>query len=120
MSPSMLRILDRITDTVTAGELAVMFKAVVSHRKRKADDCCKSEHNGLYKAFGLSPRTPDDDGKTYEELEKEIVTLTDHVENLQRINESHCARIHAQHEVIQKLNQELADERKKRQSTEVL
>lgn len=40
--------------------------------------------------------------------------LIDHVENLQRMNEGHCCRIHAQHEVIQKLTQELADERKKR------
>lgn len=52
------------------------------------------------------------------QTDEEIARLLFHVENLQRMNEGHCARIHAQHEVIQKLNQELADERKKRRDQE--
>jgi CRISPR/Cas system-associated protein Csm6 len=53
------------------------------------------------------------------QADEEQQRLRDHVDNLQRMNEGHCARINAQHEVIQKLNQELADERKKRRSQEV-
>lgn len=76
MTPQMLKVLDRVTDTVLAGEIGEVFEGLLADNER----------------------------------------LTTLVGELQRQVEGHCARIHAQSELLTKAAGRACDECRKRQA----
>lgn len=137
MTPQMVKVLERVTDTVIAGEIGQMFQAVIDHHRQKADDRCVRDHDKLYAAFGLPPadyhvgskvemlkncerfianECLEGKWKSYAELEAENQRLLALVGELQRQIEGHCARIHAQSELLTKAAGRTCDECRKRQA----